>query len=110
MKILKTTTNGKIFTCGKCNAIHIEYKNINFNLSKDQFLEYAKYLNKLNGSEWEEANQSSPLTRKIIIPTQDTHISLLLNNQELNELKKLFECHITSKSSKSSLLYKYHLN
>lgn len=113
MKTINKTTNGKVFTCGKCNAIHVEYKNINFNLSKTQFKEYANYLQELNGQEWERINKDSNFTRKIIIPTQDTHIKLILNNVELKELKTLFGCKKmkpVSEVKNLELLQFYHLN
>ncbi len=31
MEILIETQNGKIFKCAKCDAVHVEYKNLNFN-------------------------------------------------------------------------------
>ena len=48
MMIIRETKNGKVFTC---KAIHVEYKNVSFNLSNIQFQDFSKYLNKLDGLE-----------------------------------------------------------
>ena len=97
MKTIKETTNGRVFICGKCDAIHIEYKNLNFNLTVKQFKEYSIYLNDLDGLEWEKINKDSNFKRKIIIPTQDKSFNMILNNVELTELKILFGCNPTTK-------------
>lgn len=78
MKIIRETPNGKVFTCDKCDTIHIEYKNLNFNLTEIQFNDYSKYLNQLDGLEWEERNKYAGYSRKIIIPTRDKHFNMLL--------------------------------
>ncbi|WP_075603991.1 DUF6686 family protein [Saccharicrinis aurantiacus] len=92
MVTYKETLNGKVFKCSKCNLIHVEYKNININLSKSQFQQYADYLDTLDGAMWETQNTKAAFSRKIIIPTSDSHIRILLNKEELNELKYLFGC------------------
>lgn len=96
MKTIKETTNGRVFMCNKCDAIHIEYKNLNFNLSAKQYKDYSAYIINLNGQEWERINKDSGFTRKIIIPTQDTSFNMMLTNTELTELKTLFGCDIST--------------
>jgi len=88
--IINRTQNGQVFRCSKCKAIHIEYKNLNFNFTDRQFSEFAEYINSLDGEKWEEINQNSQFKRKIIIPTGNQIFRVLLSNEELNELKKLF--------------------
>jgi len=91
MKIINKTANGKIFKCKHCEAIHVEYKNFNFNLTERQLVHFTKYLSELDGPKWEERNRQSPYARKIIIPTQDSSINMLLNNDELIELIALLK-------------------
>lgn len=91
MTIINKTPHGQIFRCGKCNAIHIEFKNLNFNLSQRQLDQFTRYLNNLNGPEWEQRNTLSNYKRKIIIPTQDSNFNFLLNNEELKELIMLLK-------------------
>jgi len=88
-KISNSTENGKVFICSKCDAIHIEFKNLNFNFSETQFKNFTDYILELNGSEWEYKNRNTHYRRKIIIPTGHKNVKILLNNGELTELKQL---------------------
>ena len=87
---MSRTENGKIFRCAKCDAIHIEYKNLNFNFSEKQYKHFADYILELDGEEWEHRNRNSHYRRKIIIPIGHKNINILLNSTELQELKQLF--------------------
>jgi hypothetical protein len=87
--ILYETKNGKVFKCGHCDKIHIEYKNLNFNFTEEQFNEFSDYLFTIDGWEWEAKNMDGPFIRKIIIPIGSYNFRILLNNQELIELKFL---------------------
>jgi len=89
-KVSNKTENGKVFKCSKCDAIHIEYKNLNFNFSEKQYKHFADYILKLDGEEWENKNRNSHYRRKIIIPIGHKSVNILLNNTELQELKQLF--------------------
>jgi len=87
---INKTQNGQIFKCDKCKAIHIEYKNLNFNFSVEQFDHFADYLTKLDGKYWENKNKNSQFKRKIIIPIGYNSFKVLLTRDELEELKNLF--------------------
>ena len=90
MILINKTINGQIFKCDSCEAIHIEYKNLSFNFSVQQFDNFADYLSKLDGKKWEEKNKNSSYKRKIIIPIGHKSFNVLLNNEELQELNSLF--------------------
>ena len=66
MEILIETQNGKIFKCAKCDAIHVEYKNLNFNFKEEDFWKFAHYLQNLDGEEWTLRNKTSNFKRKIM--------------------------------------------
>ncbi len=89
MKLISTTTNGQVFKCDSCKAIHIEYKNINLNFSEKQFKRFADFLNTLDGESMEESQSHSPYQRKIAIATSHKAVNVLLNKEELEELKLL---------------------
>jgi hypothetical protein len=89
IQLIGKTANGKIFKCDKCSAIHVEFKNLAFNLSEKQFPSFVEGILDIKGAEWEERNKDSYFSRKILIPTGHNTINILLNNQELNELKEL---------------------
>jgi len=88
-QLIGKTIHGKIFKCSNCNAIHIEFKNIGINLSENQFRSFTESILAIDGDEWEERNRDADFTRKILLPTGHQAINILLNKQELNELKEL---------------------
>lgn len=88
-RLIGKTINGKIFKCSKCNAIHVEFKNLGFNFSEKQFQSFTESILELDGAEWEQRNHHSDFSRKIVIPTGHAAINILLNKQELDELKEL---------------------
>ncbi len=89
MKLISTTTNGQVFKCDSCKAIHIEYKNINLNFSEKQFKRFADFLNTLDGESMEDSQINSPYHRKIAIATSHKAVNVLLNKEELEEFKLL---------------------
>lgn len=91
MKILVQTENGKIFKCSKCNAIHIEYKNLNFNLKEKEFKKFVRYVKEINGKDWENRNKDTDFNRKIIFPVGSGYFYALFNNEELGEFKQLLD-------------------
>lgn len=88
-KIISQTENGQIYRCSTCNLIHFEFKNLNFNFSEDEYKHFVDYFLKLEGEYWEIKNGNSYFRRKIFIPAGDS-FNILLNNEELLELKELF--------------------
>lgn len=89
--IIQKTNNGKIFKCFKCNLIHIEFKNINFNFTDSQYKHFVEYIMKVNGKEWEYRNRDTSYSRKILIPIGYQNINILFNNEELIEFKCLLD-------------------
>ena len=89
-KTINQTENGKIFRCPDCNKIHIEYKNLNFSLNDKEYESFVNYFKELDGQYWEKINSNVPYRRKIIVPIGHKNVNILLNNTELQELKKLF--------------------
>lgn len=88
---LFNTKNGRVFKCKNCKAIHIEYKNLNFNFNKKQYDHFRNYIAELNGELWEYKNQTSLYRKKIVIPIGHKNFNVLLNKEELNELKDLLQ-------------------
>ncbi len=88
VNVISKTKNGKIFKCDKCNSIHLEFKNLNFNFSEEQFDTFADYIVALNGFEWEKKNKESYFNRKIFIAVNSS-FNVVLHNYELLELKQL---------------------
>jgi len=91
VKVFAQTKNGKIFKCQKCSAIHIEYKNLNFNLKEQEFERFANYIRGLDGKEWEKKNAHSDFNRKILLPVGSGYFNAMFNNDELEEFKELLQ-------------------
>jgi len=83
------TENGKVFTCLKCNKIHIEFNNLNFSFSEIEYKSFKEYVLKLNGEKWEAINNDSVFERKIHISILNNSFSIVLHNYELEEFKNL---------------------
>ncbi|TAJ11707.1 hypothetical protein DMA11_15765 [Marinilabiliaceae bacterium JC017] len=88
-KIINRTSNGNIFICSHCERIHIEYKNLNFNFSRQEFDYFARYFMNLDGDYWERVNAGAIYRRKILIPVGHKNLCLLMNKQELSEFRQL---------------------
>ncbi len=89
-RTISKTENGSVFKCSGCDKIHIEYKNLNFNFNEKDYADFAKYFKDLDGSYWENRNSHLPYRRKIIVPVGHSSLNVLLNNEEVQELKSLF--------------------
>ncbi|WP_349946912.1 DUF6686 family protein, partial [Bacteroides cellulosilyticus] len=44
-EILKRTTNGFISFCTKCHAYHVEFGNLFFTFTEDEFEHFCQYIN-----------------------------------------------------------------
>lgn len=90
-KTISQTENGHVFICTACDMIHFEYKNMNYNfLNEREYLHFADYFVQLNGDYWEDLNDDIHFKRKIIVPGGFPYFNILLNREELEELKELF--------------------
>ncbi len=89
MKILIETANGKIFKCSQCEAIHIEYRNLNFNFQKEDFRKFIQYVNSLGANETEKRNQQSIFSRKILMPVGNKCFNVIFNSIEFEEFKRM---------------------
>ncbi len=88
-KIISQTVNGQVFRCPTCRLIHFEYKNLNFNFTKEEYQHFANYFLNLEGESWEMKNGNTYFRRKIFVPAGNG-FNIIINNEELIELKDLF--------------------
>ncbi len=87
--IINRTENGCVFRCQKCDLIHFEYKNLNFNFTDNEYYHFAAYFSDLQGDYYLSRNNNNNFTRKIVIPAGHQSFNILLNIEELRELKML---------------------
>lgn len=90
IQIICQSENGKVFNCTSCKLIHFEYKNLNFNFTTYEYEFFSNYFLNLNGEYWEIENANCFFERKILIPAGTNNFNILLNNEELFELKEMF--------------------
>lgn len=87
--IISQTQNGKLFTCDYCGKIHLEYNNLFFSFTGEEFERFKEFFSYLDGTYWEEQNEHSPCTRKIKVPIEHHNLVMLFNSREIDELKQL---------------------
>lgn len=104
-QIINKTLYGTVFTCSRCEKIHVEFNNINFNFTEKEYRQFVRYLNELDGSYWEEKNKNSLFRRKIRIPFSGTSLCLMLNSEELSSLRSLLASFVIS--AKEELLIRF---
>lgn len=88
-EIISQTENGKIFRCSGCNQIHVEFNNLNFNFNDKEFQNFSDFIKQINDHYIEHQNKDAIYRRKIIIPLGYKNLNVLLNKNELFELKQL---------------------
>ena len=89
INIINQTKSGIVVGCSDCKNYQVLFKNLNFNFSKKEYNSFIKYLSSIDGEVWEEEYRNSIYGKKIPIPTAQQNLMILLNFQELNELKQL---------------------
>ena len=90
VKIICKSKNGQVFKCSTCKLIHFEYKNLNFNFTNEEYIHFSNYFLNLDGAQWELKNANCFFKRKIFVPAGRNNFNIILNNNELLELKALF--------------------
>ncbi len=80
--VINKTKNGRIYKCNECNSTHIEYKNLNFSFTSEQYSIFLDYISDLE--------TTIDLKEKIIIWV-DKNLKITLNNNELLEFKALLK-------------------
>lgn len=84
-----STGNGQVIRKIPENEILIEFGNISWRLSMFQFRLMQDFINRIDGNYFEEINKDSYYRRKIRIPIKNTNLSILLNIEELEDLREL---------------------
>jgi hypothetical protein len=85
-----STDKGQVVRRVPDNDIIIEFGNLSWKLSFLQFSMLKKFVLRIDGEYYENLNENSFYRRKIRIPVKGTNLSILLNLEELEDLKELF--------------------
>lgn len=89
IQLISKTSNGRIYICSSCANIHIEYKNLSFSFTKEEYDSFKKYFSTIDGEYWESRNKDSFHDRKIQIPIGHKNFKIAMNSIEVYELKVL---------------------
>ena len=90
IRVINQTPSGKIFKCFKCDKIHIEFKNLYFTFSDEEYESFKEYFLNFNGEYWHNIRKNSACRRKIVIPVGHKNLTTLFHLEEIRELKSLF--------------------
>lgn len=87
--ILKRTKNGLLLQCENSGIFQLLFKNLNFNLTEEEWNSFLNYVNSVDEFYWEQEYKNSIYEKRIPIPTVQTNLMILLDLSELIELREL---------------------
>lgn len=105
-KILRQTENGKVIKSYTCNQYHIEFNNLHFTFSKDEFTHFRNYFLELDIQYWEALNAESIYKRKIMVPVGHKNVTTMFQASEVLELRRLFSASVEKPEYAPSLNFK----
>ncbi len=89
VKSISKTSQGELSLCKNCKHFHLEFNNIYFEFTVNEFKQFKQYILNLEADFWECKYASAGITKKIPIPTLQDNLVLMFNRQEVNQLKTL---------------------
>ena len=87
--VLNRTKNGTLSFCHHSKLFQFVFNNLCFELYEWELEKFVAFLDELDVGYWEEQLSNSLHQRKIPIPINTNHFIILINKQELEELKQL---------------------
>lgn len=97
IKTIGKVKSGELTVCTNCNHYHLTFNNIFFEFTKEEYIQFKKYIFQLDTEYWNENYPCPRVKKNIPIPTLQGNLVLLFNQQEIEELKKLFSCKFAKK-------------
>lgn len=89
IRIESQTKNGIVVSCTDCDKYQVLFKNLNFNFEQHEYDSFIKYLSSIDSESWELEYKNSIYSKRIPIPTAQQNLMILVNTEELLELKTL---------------------
>ena len=90
IKLVGKVKSGELTVCLDCNHYHLTFNNIFFEFTNDEYLYFKKYIIQLDTEYWNEIYPHPKVKKNIPIPTLQGNLVLLFNQQEIEELRALF--------------------
>ncbi|MFS4416744.1 DUF6686 family protein [Maribacter sp. 2307ULW6-5] len=89
INVLKRTRNGSMAHCGECKMYHLLFGQFALEFTAKELNHFGKFLMQLDADPWEQQHCNCTSPRKIAVATLQQNLQLLLNRNELEELKSL---------------------
>ena len=89
IKLLNRTTDGILIYCNRSKTFQMLFKNINFNLTRLELNSLTKYCNEIDEKYWEWEMKNSIYPKKIPLPTTQENLMILLDVNDLLEIREL---------------------
>ena len=90
IKLLAKVKSGELTVCLDCNHYHLTFNNIFFEFTYEEYVYFKKYINQLDTAYWNENYPCPRVNKNIPVPTLQGNLVLLFNQQEIEELRILF--------------------
>ena len=90
-KIIQKTTNGLLLFCPNGDCYQLSFNNLLFNLNSYELNGFINFIKKIDLNYWEQEYKNSVYERKIPIPTIQSNLIIMMNSNEILELKLLFD-------------------
>ena len=90
IKLLRKVKSGELTVCLDCNHYHLTFNNIFFEFTYEEYVYFKKYILQLYTAYWNENYPCPRVKRNIPVPTLQGNLVLLFNQQEIEELRALF--------------------
>lgn len=106
--VLKQTSHGFISFCTQCNAYHLEFGNLFFRFTEDEFQHFCRYISSIDGEYYQHQNRDMRNTRKILLRTPMQGFYCALYPKELAELRRLIDFTSTEEDDTNLLQHLEH--
>ena len=90
IKLLAKVKSGELTVCLDCNHYHLTFNNIFFEFTHEEYVYFKKYINQLDTAYWNENYPCPRVNKNIPVPTLQGNLVLLFNQQEIEEIRILF--------------------
>lgn len=88
--IISKTNNGLVFKCRKCNNYQVQFNNLSFSFSDEEYFYFSNYISQVDEGYYKHHYTNDICNRIIQLPIGHKSLMISLSIEELEELKSLF--------------------
>jgi hypothetical protein len=89
LKLLKKTTHGALRFCPNCQLFQLSYKHLLYNFSATELQSFRRYINNIQSKHWLKTVATEAEKEKTPIITGQHNLLILIDREELLELRCL---------------------